>query len=67
MGGMGGGMGGMGGGPPTPPAAVAASGDYVYVVQNGTLYQFTADGLKLANQTQVPPAGKAAAAAKGKK
>ena len=61
---MGGGPGGMGGGfgLPTPPASVAASGDYVYVVQNDTLYQLSADGLVLANQIQLPPAGKAAAA-----
>ena len=70
MGGMGGGMGGMGGmgggpggmGPPMAPASIAASGDYVYVMQNDTLYQFSADGLVLANQTQVPPVGKGAAA-----
>jgi hypothetical protein len=63
-GGMGGGPGGMGGGfgPPTPPASVAASGDYVYVVQNDTLYQLSADGLVLANQIQLPPAGKAGGA-----
>ena len=68
-GGMGGGPGGMGGGmgPPTPPVSVAAAGDYVYVVQNDTLYQLAADGLTLNNQIQLPPAAKGAAAAKARK
>ncbi len=63
-GGMGGGPGGMGGGfgPPILPPAIAASGDFVYVVQNDTLYQLSAEGLVLTHQIQLPPAGKAAAA-----
>lgn len=54
-------------GPPTPPVSVAAAGDYVYVVQNDTLYQLAADGLTLNNQIQLPPAAKGAAAAKARK
>ena len=53
MPGYGGGMmGGMMGGMP----AIAASGDYVYVVQGNTLYQFSAKTLKLVNKAQLTTA-----------
>ena len=35
-------------------ASVAASGNYVYVVSGGTLYQFSVDGLKLVTKAQIP-------------
>lgn len=35
-------------------ASVAAYGDYVYVVQGNTLYQFSAKSLKLVNKTELP-------------
>jgi len=39
---------GMSGGSP----AIAAAGEYIYVVQGNTLYQFSARTLKLANKTE---------------
>ena len=35
-------------------ASVAASGNYVYVVSGGTLYQFSVDGLRLVAKTTLP-------------
>lgn len=34
--------------------SVAASEKYVYVLQGGTLYQYSADGLRVTGQTRVP-------------
>jgi hypothetical protein len=52
--GQGGGMMRMGGG----SSSVAASGNYVYVVSGNTLYQFSADGLKLVTKTTLPTASR---------
>jgi hypothetical protein len=35
------------------PAAIAVAGDFVYVVQGNTLYQFAVDGLRLVAQTEL--------------
>jgi hypothetical protein len=35
-------------------AAVAASGDYVYVVSGNTLFQYNVNGLKLVTRTTLP-------------
>ena len=49
--------GGYGGYRPMPimggAAAIAAAGEYVYVVQGNTLYQFSANTLKLRNKAQL--------------
>lgn len=34
--------------------SVAASEKFVYVLQGGTLYQYSAEGLRLSGQTRVP-------------
>jgi hypothetical protein len=34
--------------------SVAASGNFVYVLSGNTLYQFSADGLKLVTKTTIP-------------
>ena len=54
-GGFGGGgrMGMMGGG----TSAIAATAEYVYVVQGNTLYQFSAKTLKLANKAELATTG----------
>jgi len=49
---LGGGMGRVGGG--GGGASVAASGNFVYVVSGNTLYQFSADGLKLVTKATIP-------------
>ncbi len=46
-----------------PPAAIAASGDYVYVLRGNTLYQMKASDLSLAAQKDLPAPGAAAAPA----
>ena len=60
-GGQGGGRGGAGGLGGTmvmggSPGAVSATGDYVFVVHNHTLYQFTAQDLTLVNHVPLVPA-----------
>jgi len=35
-------------------ASVAATEKYVYVVSNGTLFQFSAEGLRLVTKTNIP-------------
>ena len=37
------------------PPAIAVSGNFVYVIQGRTLYQFAVDGLKLIAQAQLGP------------
>ena len=57
--GMGGpGMGGQGMGPGMmrmgPPPAIVATEKYVYVLRGETLYQFSADGLRLLARSELP-------------
>lgn len=47
------------------PAAIAASGDFVYVLHGGTLYQLKAADLSIANQKDLPAPNAAAPAAGG--
>src|SRR5260221_14012054 len=44
-------------GPPmhSGPATIAASGDYVYVLRGGTLYQLKSADLSLVTQQDLPP------------
>ena len=59
-----GGAGGIGGGLTAAgfPGAVSATGEFVYVVHNDTLYQFAAHDLALVSQVPlVPPPQKASA------
>jgi hypothetical protein len=54
-----GGAGGLFGGSVTTgpfPGAVSATGEFVYVVHNDTLYQFTAQDLSLVNHVPLIPA-----------
>jgi hypothetical protein len=53
-----GGTAGFGGGltAGTVPGAVSATGEFVYVVHNDTLYQFTAQDLSLLNHVPLIPA-----------
>ncbi len=58
------------GGPPPfrmgmGPSSVAASGDYVYVLRGGTLFQFKAADLTINKQIDVPAPGAAAPAGAG--
>lgn len=41
------------------PATIAASGDFVYVLRGGTLYQLKAADLSIAAQKDLPAAGAA--------
>ena len=52
-----GGAGGIGGGLTAAgfPGAVSATGDFVYVVHNDTLYQFAAQDLALVNNVPLVP------------
>jgi YHYH protein len=52
----GGGPGGPGGGQPGGgPASLAAKGQYLFIQRGNTLYQYSADGLKLLSKTELPP------------